>query len=192
MTNVTLAQTGKKHYLNIKTYNSHKNVKSAFFEIWNKNDFHTLLYDSFTFIWQQLVELKYDCLVFSILRTSCLSSFHSPLPPLVNRESKLRFFPAVLWQMMMARCNLGKEYAPQLMESSALWDEYRALWETEANCTTLTGKCLSQRLSDSAAPSRSSLNEWLLLLWPFYWPGKGREKKKTCRSSHSLQNKWRY
>ncbi len=182
----------KKHYLNIKTYNSHKNVKSAFFEIWNKNYFHTLLYDSFTFIWQQLVELKYDCLVFSILRTSCLSSFHSPLPPLVNRESKLRFFPAVLWQMMMARCNLGKEYAPQLMESSALWDEYRALWETEANCTTLTGKCLSQRLSDSAAPSRSSLNEWLLLLWPFYWPGKGREKKKTCRSSHSLQNKWRY
>lgn len=110
-----------------------------------------------------------------------------------TERASYRFFPAVLWQMMMARCNLGKEYAPQLMESSALWDEYRALWETEANCTTLAGKCLSQRLSDSAAPSRSSLNEWLLLLRPFYWPGKGREKKKkTCRSSHSLQNKWRY
>lgn len=86
-------------------------------------------------------------------------------------------FPAILWQMMMARCNLGKEYVPQLMESSALWDECKALWESEANCTTLDGKCLSQRLSDSAAPGRSSLNDWLLLLRPFYWPGKGRERK---------------
>ncbi len=146
--------------------------------MWKVLFYHTLLYDSFTFIWQQLVALTYDCLVFSILLYILFSFFHSPLPPLVNRESKLPFFPAVLWQMMMARCNLGKEYAPQLMESSALWDEYRALWETEANCTTLAGKCLSQRLSDSAAPSRSSLNEWLLLLRPFYWPGKGREKKK--------------
>lgn len=168
-----------KHYLNIKTYNSHKNVKSAFLRSEIKmitirsSMIHLHSYGN------NLSHLNTTVWYFPYYCTSCLSSFHSPLPPLVNRESKLPFFPAVLWQMMMARCNLGKEYAPQLMESSTLWDEYRALWETEANCTTLTGKCLSQRLSDSAAPSRSLLNEWLLLLRPFYWPGKGREKKKN-------------
>lgn len=147
----------------------------------------TGVYNLFKFIRQHLSHLHisvwWSCTVYLFLILHCCHwSWRASYP----------FFPAILWQMMMARCNLGKEYAPQLMESNALWDEYRALWETEANCTTLAGKCLSQRLSDSAVPSRSSLNEWLLLLRPFYWPGKGKKKKKNCCSSHSLQNKWRY
>lgn len=173
MTNVTLAQIGKiKTLFKYQDISQPQKCEKYFFTICFSM-IHLHSYGNNMSHWHTTVwYFPYYC-------TSCLSFFHSPLPPLVNRESKLPFFPPVLWQMMMARCNLGKEYAPQLMESSALWDEYRALWETEANCTTLAGKCLSQRLSDSAAPSRSSLNEWLLLLRPFYWPGKGREKKKN-------------